>query len=267
MNKQIKSIIFDMDGVIWKDDTPMGNLENIFQILNSHNISYVFATNNSMKTPLSYQDKLSRFGVKISQDQIITSGTTLANHMKQYYPDGGPVFILGDTGLIEPLNQNGFYHQEDNVIALAGGLDKTINYEKLSQATLNLSNENVAFFFSNIDPTYPSPQGNIPGAGSILAMLETASGRKATVTGKPEPFMFQQALNYLKTSSNETLVVGDRLTTDILGGIKANCYTALLLSGVTNLTDLESSPIKPDIISRDINSFIEEMMKTTWTIN
>ena len=256
-----------MDGVLWKENTPLADLSKIFQNLDSKNISYVFATNNSMKTPKSYQDKLSEFGVIVSQEQIITSGTTLAKYMKQYFPDGGPVFIIGEAGLIEPLNQIGFFHQAENVIAVAGGLDKTINYEKLSQATLNLSDENVSFFFSNIDPTYPSPKGNIPGAGSILAILETASNRKAVVTGKPEKFMFQQALDFLGKQPNETLVIGDRLTTDILGGINAQCKTALLLSGVTNKADLNASNIKPDIISADITSIIEEMMKTEWKIN
>ncbi len=256
-----------MDGVLWKENTPLADLNKIFQTLDLNNITYVFATNNSMKTPKSYQDKLSEFGVIVSKEQIITSGTTLANHMKKYFPDGGPVFIIGESGLIEPLKRNGFFHQSENVIAVAGGLDKTIDYVKLSQATLNLSDGNVSFFFSNIDPTYPSPQGNIPGAGSILAILETASNRKAVVTGKPEPFMFQQALNILQTKPDETLVIGDRLTTDILGGINAHCKTALLFSGVTDQTDLDSSNIKPDIISADITSIIEEMMKTEWIIN
>lgn len=256
-----------MDGVLWKENTPLADLKKIFQILDANNITYVFATNNSMKTPKSYQQKLSAFGVNVSQEQIITSGTTLANYMKQIFPDGGPVFIIGDTGLNESLNQNGFFHQEQNVIAVVGGLDKSINYDKLSQATINLSDENVSFFFSNNDPTFPSPKGNIPGAGSILAILETASNRKATVTGKPEKFMFLQALDILKTQAGETLVIGDRLTTDILGGINANCKTALLLSGVTDQIDLASSNIKADIISKDINSIIEEMLKTEWTIN
>jgi 4-nitrophenyl phosphatase len=266
MSKKIKSIIFDMDGVIWKDNTPLADLGKIFDILNLNNISYVFATNNSMKTPESYQIKLSHFEVSVLQNQIITSGTTLANFMKNKFPEGGPVFIIGESGLVEPLAENGFYHQDKNTLAVAGGLDKMINYEKLSKATLNLAKADCEFYFTNLDPTYPSPDGNIPGAGSILAILETASGRKAKVTGKPEPIMFQQALKFLKTSSSETIVVGDRLNTDILGGINAGCMTALLLSGVTNKQDIKSSPIKPDIIAPDLRIFIEEMINAEWTI-
>ena len=229
-----------MDGVIWKDGTPLANLENIFQVLNSHNISYAFATNNSMKTPKSYQMKLSNF-----------------NLMKAKYPDGGPVYIVGEAGLIEPLGKNGFFHQKKDVLAVVGGLDKMINYKKLSEATLNLSKVDTDFYFTNIDSTYPTPEGNLPGAGSILAILETASGRKAKVTGKPDPLMFQQALEYLKTPSTETIVIGDRLNTDILGGINADCMTALLLSGVTNIHDIETSNVKPDIIAKDIRNFLE----------
>ena len=256
-----------MDGVIWKENTALADLGKVFDTLNSYNISYVFATNNSMKTPQSYQKKLSHFGVSVNQDQIITSATTLANFMKSKFPEGGPIYILGESGLIESLGNNGFYHQDEDVLAVAGGLDKTINYEKLSKATLNLSKANVDFYFTNIDPTYPSPEGNIPGAGSILAILETASGRKAKVTGKPEPIMFQQALDYLKTPASATIVLGDRLDTDILGGINAGCRTALMLSGVTNIRDIEISQIKPDIIAPDIRFFIEEMIKTEWKIS
>lgn len=262
---QIKSLIFDMDGVLWRDQTPLGDLKKLFEQIDVSGIKVAFATNNSSKTPQQYQKKLADFGVQVSADQVFTSGTTLASMILEKLPEGGPVFIIGEEGLVKILQNHGFYHQEKNVLAVAGGLDFAINYEKLKKASL-LVQSGVPFFFTNIDPTFPTPHGNIPGAGSILAALETASGVKAITPGKPEPYMFLNALKWLKTSPEQTLVIGDRVDTDILGGIKANCKTALVLSGVTSEEDLKSHPIQPDFIFINIEQLITSFVKQSWKI-
>jgi 4-nitrophenyl phosphatase len=260
---KLKSMIFDMDGVLWKDQTPLTNLKNIFKKLEVASIGFAFATNNSTKTPVEYQKKIAQFGVHISPDQVITSGTNLAALLQETYPAGGPLYIIGENGLIEILKDYGFYFQESSVLAVAGGLDRSVTYDQLKKATI-LINHGSPFYFTNLDPSYPSPEGNIPGAGAIKIAIEAATGVKAITPGKPEPFMFLNALKYLKSTPQETLVVGDRLDTDILGGLKTGCKTALILTGVTNLADLKTSTIQPNYVYQTVDELIVSLEGSNW---
>jgi 4-nitrophenyl phosphatase len=267
MNPQkIKSLIFDMDGVLWKEDTPIVDLKRIFSIIDNASKSYVFATNNSTKSPIDYVNKINRFGGKVKIPQIITSGTTLASKLLEKFPVGGPIFLIGENGLSEIFKSHGFFHQEEDVLAVVGGLDREITYQKLTRATL-LINAGADFYFTNIDPSYPSPIGDIPGAGAILSFLETATGKKALTVGKPSKYMFDQAINILQSSRESTLVIGDRLETDIVGGMNANCKTVLLLSGISKRDDLEKSKIQPDLVCEDLDEFVTYMARHDWQVN
>ncbi len=262
---KIKAIIFDMDGVLWKEDTPLTNLKSLFHQINSAGIRYAFATNNSTKTPHEYQKKFAEFGAAVHSDQVITSGTNLAAVLRETFPNGGPLYIIGESGLVEILKTAGFSRQETGVLAVVGGLDRTLTYAHLKQATL-LINQGIPFYFTNPDPSFPSPAGNIPGAGAIMLAIEAAAGVKAITPGKPEPFMFLNALKVLKSIPQETLVVGDRLDTDILGGLRAGCKTALVLSGVTSQEEINPSAIKPDLIYPDVTHLINSLIQLNWEL-
>lgn len=264
MNK-IKSLIFDMDGVLWRDQTPIGDLGKIFRLLQHHNIKFAFATNNSTKSPSEYKDKLNRFGISAKEEQIITSATTLAKMVKEKFPDGGPVHILGENGLREALQQNGFHHLDQNVLAVVGGLDRQITYEKLKVATLLLQ-QNVDFFYTNADTTFPTPDGIIPGAGSILRALEVGSGRNAIIAGKPKPKMFEIAMKIINASAESTLVIGDRLDTDILGGLEAKCLTALVLTGISTQEDLDVSAYKPHFVFENLTDLVDNLIMNNWEV-
>ncbi len=260
---KLRSMIFDMDGVLWKDQTPLTNLKKLFNKIEAAGIQFVFATNNSTKTPTEYQKKLADFGVYISPDQVITSGTNLAAMLREKFPDGGPLYIIGENGLIEILKEYGFYFQDSSVLAVAGGMDRSVTYDQLKKATI-LINHGSPFYFTNPDPSYPSPEGNIPGAGAIKIAIEAATGVKAITLGKPEPFMFLNALKCLKSTPQETLVIGDRLDTDILGGLKAGCKTALVLTGVTTKEELESSTIQPDYVYQTVDDLVSSLEVINW---
>ncbi|PKO09301.1 MAG: haloacid dehalogenase [Chloroflexi bacterium HGW-Chloroflexi-2] len=264
MNK-IKSMLFDMDGVLWRDQTPIGDLGKIFQNLQLHNIKFAFATNNSTKSPSEYQDKLNKFGISVKEEQIITSATTLVELLKEKYPDGGPVHILGENGLREALQQNGFHHSDRNVLAVVGGLDRRINYEKLKIATLLLQQE-VDFYYTNADTTFPTPEGIIPGAGSILRALEVGSGRNAILAGKPKPKMFEIAMKIINASAESTLVIGDRLDTDILGGLEAKCFTALVLTGISTSEDLKNFAYQPHFVFENLSTLVNNLFHNNWDI-
>ncbi len=262
----ISAMIFDMDGVLWKEDTEIVNLKKQFKILVSNHIKFSFATNNGTKTPSDYQKKLLKFGIEVEEHQIITSGINLAEKLKGLYPRGGPIFLVGEPGLEKIMLDYNFYHQNDDVLAVVGGMDRNLDYKKLSQANI-LLNSGVYFFFTNIDPSFPTPFGNIPGAGALLAYLETASGRKADVYGKPHPSMFELALNAMKTLCANTLVIGDRLETDILGGINANCPTALVLTGISSREDIQRTNIHPNLINDNLTELIQELQQNQWKLN
>ena len=263
--KKIKSLIFDMDGVLWRDQTPIGDLAHIFNSLQHHNIKYAFATNNSTKSPSEYQDKLNKFGISVKEDQIITSATTLVELLKEKFPNGGPVHILGENGLREALHQNGFYHRDQHVISVVGGLDRQIDYEKLKIATLLLQ-QKVDFYYTNADTTFPTPDGIIPGAGSILRALEVGSGRNAVLAGKPKSKMFEIAMRTIKASAASTLVIGDRLDTDILGGLNAKCLTALVLTGISKTEDLKNSPYQPHWVFENLTELVDYLIHNNWEL-
>jgi len=258
MKTNIKTLIIDMDGVIWLENNPIGDLKAIFEDLRRMEIKPVFLTNNSTKTPAAYVEKLAGFGVIANEKDIITSSAMLANQLKKRYPQGGPVYIIGENGLIKSLSQSGFYHQTENVLAVVGGLDRKINYEKLKVAT-NLLCQGADFYFTNADASLPTPYGNTPGAGVILAALSAGSGRKANVIGKPAPEIFRFAMETHFASVETTMVVGDRLETDILGGINAGCVTTLVLSGVSSEESIASTGIIPDFIFKDLGNLVNAL--------
>jgi 4-nitrophenyl phosphatase len=252
----IKALILDMDGVIWRDNEAIGSLPEIFASIHQRGLKFVFATNNGTKTVEQYQQKLQEMGVSAEPDQIINSAITVASMLSQLYPQGGPVFIIGENGLIEALKERGFYHSENAPQVVVAGIDRGITYEKLSQATL-LIRSGIPFYGTNPDRTFPTPRGLVPGAGAILAAIETASDVTPIIVGKPSPSMYQLALERLKISPFEALAVGDRLETDILGGFRAGTRTALVLSGVTTLAELEKWEPKPDLIALDLASLVQ----------
>ncbi len=254
-----------MDGVLWRDQVPLGDLGKIFQQLQINDIKYAFATNNSTKSPSEYQEKLSKFGIPSQQELIITSATTLATMLKEKFPQGGPVYIIGENGLREALHENNFYPGDISFIAFVGGYDRKINYEKLKNALL-LLHQDVDFFYTNSDTTFPSPEGIIPGAGSILRALEAGSGKNAVLAGKPKPTMFEYAMKIINASPASTLVIGDRLDTDILGGLEAKCLTALVLTGISTQEDLESAAYKPNLVFDNLTNLIDFLVQADWKI-
>lgn len=251
LTPRILGLILDLDGVFWKDDTPLVDAPAVIEKIHALDLRFIFATNNATRNVEQYQQKLARFGVKVESWQIINSGMAVAFLLSQKYPGGGPVYIIGEDGIRTALEEKGFYHSEQDVQAVVAGLDKSINYTKLSKATL-LIRSGVPFYGTNPDRTFPTPQGLVPGAGAILAAIETATDVKPILGGKPSPAMMNLAMQRLQTPPAQTLAVGDRLETDVLGGASAGCRTALVLSGVTTLKDLEAWQPKPDLVATDL---------------
>jgi 4-nitrophenyl phosphatase len=253
---QIKALILDMDGVIWRGGQAIGDLPAIFNRINDLQLKVLLATNNSTRTIDQFLRKLQEFGLRLEIWQIINSSEAAAEILKEKYPTGGPAYFLGEEGLYQSMQAAGFYHDPELAQFVIAGLDRDLTYEKLSQATL-LIRKGVPFFGTNSDRSLPTPRGLEPGAGSVLAAIEAATDVPPVVFGKPQPDLYKIGLNRLHTAPAETLVVGDRLETDIAGAQNIGCRSGLVLSGATNEKQALQWEPAPDLIAKDLASLLE----------
>jgi 4-nitrophenyl phosphatase len=253
----LKSIILDMDGVLWRDKESIGNLPEIFRRISELDLKVLLATNNATKKVTEYLDKLSGFGVDLEDWQVINSAIACGIYLKDKYPDGGKLYIIGASSLVSTLEGYGFQSAKDGepVLAVVAGLDREINYSKLRNATIQIY-KGALFLGTNPDRTFPTPEGLVPGAGSILAAIEAATYIEPIIAGKPSPLMYAIAMERLQTSPEETIAVGDRFDTDIVGGQRAGLRTALLLSGVESQTHSSEWIPEPDIIAQDLTDLL-----------
>lgn len=251
-NHPLRSLILDMDGVLWRAAKPIGDLPSIFKTIARRGWLVILATNNATRTPAQYLERLRSLGVtSLEPWQVINSAQAAAHYLKERFPQGGCVYVVGEAGLQEAVVEQGFTLGEENVVAVAAGMDRQLTYDKLRTATL-LVRRGALLVGTNPDKTFPTPLGEVPGAGAILAALEAATGVQAVVAGKPSPYMYRVALERLGTPASQTLVVGDRLETDIAGAQPLGCQTALVLSGVTPLERAKTWTPQPDYIAADL---------------
>jgi len=248
-----------MDGVVWRGDAPIGDLAATFHRIRERGLKFVFATNNSTKTSEQYVAKLKDFGVDIEPWQVVTSSQAAARAVAQTYPRGTKALVIGEDGLRIPLEQEGF-----EIVSLAGapqaevvvmGMDRGVSFEKLSEATL-LIRQGVRFYATNMDKTFPTPRGQIPGAGAWASVITIATDVEPIVAGKPFPFLMELSLERLGARKEETLVVGDRLETDIAAGQRVGCPTALVLSGVSTKEQAAEWEPEIDIVADDLITLI-----------
>jgi len=254
----IKGVILDMDGVLWTDTSPIGNLPAIFARFKELDLRVVVATNNSTRSADQHREKLARFGVSLEPWQVVSSSMAVVNYLSHHYPSGGEVFVIGEDNLKNALAEAGFSHQPDlggKILAVVAGLDYSLTYEKLRRASL-LIRDGVPFIGTNPDRTLPTPEGIIPGAGAVLAALVAATDVTPILMGKPEPPLYQLALERLGTAPGETLAIGDRLETDVLGGQRIGCRTALVLSGISTREQAVHWVPQPEMIAPDLTGLL-----------
>jgi len=255
----IKALILDMDGVIWRADAPIGDLAEIFARIEARGLKYVFATNNGTKTPEQYVERLAGFGVNVKPSQVVTSALGVAFMLSHKYPKGTKVFMIGEDGIKVALEEKGFEVLSTNdapeAKVVVMGIDRNITFDKMREATL-LVRSGVPFYATNPDKTFPTPRGEIPGAGAWISVITTATEVEPIIAGKPFPFMMELSLEILGTKKEETLVVGDRLETDIAAGQAVGCKTALVLSGVSTKSQADVWQPQIDMIANDLSSLI-----------
>ena len=256
----IKALILDMDGVIWKADAPIGDLPSTFKRIRERGLKFVFATNNGTKTPEEYQQKLAELGVDLDASQVVTSAMGIAFMLAQKYPRGTKIFMIGEDGIRVALEEKGFeilsVENAPQAQAFVMGIDRSINFQKVAEATL-LVRAGIPFYTTNTDKTFPTPRGEIPGSGAWVSVIQTATNVEPIIAGKPFPFLMELSLEKLGTRKEETLVVGDRLETDIAAGQSVGCPTALVLSGVSTKAQAEEWTPKMNVISDSLADLVK----------
>lgn len=246
-----------MDGVLWLANEPLCDLSVLFNNFKDHGIKVVLASNNATYNSDEFLNKLHSMGAELEAWQIVSSAMAMVFLLKKHFSTGGPIHVVGSPSLIEHLQKNGFYHSDENPLAVIVSMDRDFSYQKMKRAA-DFVRQGLPFFGTNPDLTYPTPDGLAPGAGACIAAVEAASGKKAVMAGKPNPYLFEVAMERLGTAPEKTLAVGDRLETDILGGYRAGCKTLLVLSGVAQIEDLENWSPKPDLV---LNNIMELFIK------
>jgi 4-nitrophenyl phosphatase len=253
--QSFRYLITDMDGVLWRGAEPLPGLVDFTRFLRDHSIKLVCATNNSSTPAEQLAERLQGWGTDVTVAEIVTSATATADYAATHLLPGSRLYIIGMEGLRRSLLERGFQltsdADADPVAAVVVGIDWEVTYNQFKRAALHIRH-GAKYIGTNGDRTFPSPEGIIPGNGALLALIETATDVKPTVIGKPEPVLYETALKCMNARREETLVLGDRLETDILGAVRLNLKSALVLSGVTTREQLAGSDYQPDWVFDDI---------------
>ena len=254
----VRGLIIDMDGVLWRDTEPIGDLPAIFEKIREKGYKLILATNNSTRTVTQYQEKLRGFGVEVEDWQIINSALAVGLFLQKKYPDGALVYVVGQPSLkssLEKFNMRIVNESEPGADVVVASLDFNLTYDKLRHASLLIQSGSF-FVGTNPDVTIPTPEGFFPGSGTVISALEIASGVKAKILGKPEPGLYEMALGRLELTPGETLAIGDRLETDIVGAYNARIHSALVLSGASTLAQARDFDLQPDIVAQDLTELV-----------
>jgi 4-nitrophenyl phosphatase len=261
--RDAEAFIFDMDGVLYRGKQALPGVGELIAALEARGLPYLLATNNSTATPADYVRRMAGYGVTVDESHIQTSATATRDFLKRELPDRAKVLPIGAPALAEQLQMGTTFEitddPDDNVAAVVVGLDQAFTYERMARAMKAIRN-GARYIATNADATLPVEDGVLPGAGTMVAAIATASGKQPTVIGKPETLMMTTAVAQLGTTASRTVMIGDRLDTDILAAARAGLTTALVLTGVTTRDDLAGSDIVPDYVFTDLPAITRELI-------
>jgi len=239
-----KGYICDMDGVIYHGNRLVEGTKEFVDWLKRENKKFLFLTNSSAKSPRELQQKLAHMGIQVAAEDFVTSAQATASFLASQNPSTG-VYVIGESGLINALHDAGFYIDNVNPKYVVVGESRTYNFEQIELA-VNLVLNGAKLIGTNSDLTGPSDRGVAPACRAMVAPIEMATGKKAYFIGKPNPLIMRHAIKKLGCTCDETLIIGDRMDTDIIAGIESEIETALVLSGITKRADIEFFPYQPD---------------------
>ena len=266
--KQKKLFLLDMDGTLYLDDRLFEGAEEFLSNIKKSGGKYVFLTNNSSRGVESYIEKMTKLGVPAEASDFITSVDALIYRLKKEYGQNAltrRMYIMGTESFKSHMKAEGFNITdtlEDDIKTMVIGFDRELTFCKLEDAC-RLLGRGVDYFATNPDWVCPTEYGYVPDCGSFAFMLEKATGRKPEFVGKPEPQMAYLAMDRFGFTPENTLLIGDRLYTDIACGINAGVDTAFVLSGEGTLKDIDETGIEPEYIFEGVGQISEEIFGKT----
>jgi 4-nitrophenyl phosphatase len=250
-------LIIDVDGVLRRSQQPLPGATDFLPWLQRRGIGYRIVTNNSMSPIPRLCATFGHMGIMADEEHVISSATGTRWLLRRLAPQGGRVFVVGEEGIREALFQDGFFVPDDqkaDFVVVA--IDRSVTYDKLSRACTLIRN-GARFIATNTDSTYPMETGVIPGSGAIVAAVSVCAGLDPLVVGKPEPTLYNMAMDQMGAEPEETAALGDRLETDIIGAINAGIASIMVLTGISSLKDVESSSYKPTFIFEGLPDLME----------
>ncbi len=238
-----KNYLIDMDGVLVRGRQMIPGADRFIERLRARGAEYLVLTNNSLYTPRDLAHRLQALGLDIPSERIFTSAMATASFLRSQRPNG-KAFVIGESGLTEAIHEIGYVITDLEPDYVVLGETHSYNLEMITKA-VRLIAAGARFIATNPDPVGPSEGGPVPACGAMAALIEKASGASPFFIGKPNPLMMRTALNYLGVHSENTVMIGDRMDTDIVAGIESGMETILVLSGVTRREDIGRYPYQP----------------------
>lgn len=250
-----KGFICDMDGVIYHGNALLPGVKEFVAWLRSAGKQFLFLTNSSERSPRELHQKMARLGIDIEPEHFYTSALATAVFLSTQKPDGS-AYVIGEAGLTNALYDAGITMNEINPDYVVVGDARSYNLETLQRA-VNLVLGGAKLIGTNPDLTGPVEKGVIPSTGALIAPIELATGSKAYFVGKPNPLMMRHALKRLGCVREETVIIGDRMDTDIIAGIESEIETVLVLSGVSTLETTTKFAYSPHHVLENVGKIIE----------
>ena len=241
-----KAIISDMDGVIYHGNKLLPGVLEFVEWLKKENKQFLFLTNSSERTPTELKEKLNRLGIEVPKTVFYTSALATAQFLNAQKPKG-TAFIIGEAGLINAMYNVGYTMNNVDPDYVVVGETGSYSYEKIEKA-INLVLKGAKLIGANPDMTGPGENGIVPATKALIAPIELATGKSAYFVGKPNPLMMRIALKRLGISREESIIIGDRMDTDIIAGIESEIDTCLVMSGISDNNTVDEFPYKPHYI-------------------
>lgn len=254
MTRVIESWLTDMDGVLVHEGHAIPGAAEFVRALRDKERPFLILTNNSIFTARDLRARLATSGIEVPEESIWTSALATAQFLSDQVP-GGSAYAIGEAGLTTALYEAGYTLTESDPDYVVLGETRTYSFEAITKA-VRLILGGSRFICTNPDTTGPSQQGPLPATGAVAAMITAATGREPYFVGKPNPMMFRSALNRIDAHSETTVMIGDRMDTDVVAGIEAGMTTYLVLTGSTTADEVETYPFRPSHVVNSIADLV-----------
>lgn len=253
------SYLTDMDGVLIQEDNMIPGADLFLQALIDNGIEFMILTNNSIHTPRDLSARLKRTGLIVPEERIWTSALATADFLAHQRP-GGSAFVIGESGLTTALHEAGYILTDINPDYVVLGETRTYSFEAITKA-IRLISSGATFICTNPDVTGPAPEGVLPATGSVAALVTAATGKEPYYVGKPNPMMMRSALNRLGAHSENTIMIGDRMDTDVRAGLEAGMNTILVRSGISDDAEIARYPYRPTRIIPSVAALADRVLQ------